>query len=93
MVIEREKEREVVKVDVHKLSINVKTRDSFSCSLYDKENNKIKEYIGYVPDFMPEEHYGDYLMLDIDIDTGQIMNWNVTKKQIEYFIKGEENDL
>lgn len=28
-----------------------------------------------VPDFFPGEHYGDYLILNIDLETGQIKNW------------------
>jgi len=37
-----------------------------------------KEYDGYVPDWFPtpaEKHYGDYVSLDIDLDTGRILNW------------------
>lgn len=25
--------------------------------------------------FFPEQHYGDYLIFDIDIETGLIKNW------------------
>ncbi|MGF0237226.1 hypothetical protein ACQR3P_30300 [Rhodococcus sp. IEGM1300] len=32
-------------------------------------------YEGYVPDFFPGQHYGDYLILSIDLETGQIKNW------------------
>lgn len=32
-------------------------------------------YEGYVPDFFPGDHYGDYLMLNIDVETGHIKNW------------------
>jgi hypothetical protein len=35
-----------------------------------------KEYTGYVPDFMPGNHWGDYVELDIDLKTGKILNWN-----------------
>ena len=57
------------------LSICVKCSDSFNATLIEG-NNRILEYEGYVPDFMPEHHYGDYIELDIDIATGQIVNWN-----------------
>jgi len=57
------------------LSICVKCSDSFNAVLI-KDNTKILEYEGYVPDFMPEQHYGDYIELDIDIATGKIVNWN-----------------
>ena len=29
----------------------------------------------YVPGFFPTEHFGDYLDLTIDIETGKILNW------------------
>jgi hypothetical protein len=41
----------------------------------DVDNKRVGEYNGYVPDFMPGDHFGDYVMLDIDIDTGKIVNW------------------
>lgn len=41
------------------------------------------EYEGCVPEFFPGEHFGDYIELDIDIDTGQILNWKKpTAKQL-----------
>jgi hypothetical protein len=46
----------------------------FSAFLY-KDNKIVGEYDGYVPDFMPTKHYGDYVCLEIDIDTGAIVNW------------------
>jgi hypothetical protein len=39
----------------------------------------------YVPSFFPGEHYGDYIMLDIDIDTGVIINWK--KPSTEQVVK------
>jgi len=45
-----------------------------------------KTYTGYVPDFFPEQHWGDYVELKIDADTGQILNWKVpTKKDLKDF--------
>jgi hypothetical protein len=53
-----------------------KTSDLFSAHLIG-EDGKIKgeNYSGYVPDWMPGEHYGDYVQLDIDMATGRILNW------------------
>ena len=66
-----------------KLSICVKCSDRFSAVLTDKEGEVQRNYDGYVPSFMPDEHYGDYVMLDIDTDTGKILNWKKpTKKQM-----------
>jgi len=57
------------------LSICAKTSDMFS-SVY-REDGVVKgNYHGYVPNFFPNEHWGDYIELDIDVDTGQILNWN-----------------
>lgn len=55
------------------LTISAKCSDLFSADLFDGKTHKV--YTGYVPDFFPEEHYGDYVELKIDIDTGEILNW------------------
>jgi hypothetical protein len=48
---------------------------------------EVADHDGYVPDFFPGPHFGDYLMFDIDIDTGKILNWKrPTAKQIDEFI-------
>lgn len=80
-----------VKVNAKTLRIRMKVRDQFDAELKDADGEVLKEYEGYVPDFMPEQHYGDYLILDIDIDTGQITNWvKPSAEQIEEFINAEE---
>jgi hypothetical protein len=36
------------------------------------------EHCGYVPSWFPNpqtEHFGDYVQLTIDLETGQILNW------------------
>jgi len=69
------------------LKIQVKCSDAFSCDLVCSEGSVVRSYEGYVPDIMPGKHYGDYVMLDIDIDTGMILNWKVpTKEQMRDFI-------
>jgi hypothetical protein len=55
--------------------ISAKCSDMFMASLLDAEGNELISNNGYVPDFFPGEHYGDYVMLNIDLATGQIMNW------------------
>lgn len=54
------------------ISINAKCSDLFSARLNDG-----RSYEGYVPEFFPGEHYGDYVQFDIDLKTGQILNWKV----------------
>lgn len=84
-----------VKVQVKTLALFMKVVDTFSASLLDQDGEILKEYEGYVPEFMPGDkdggsHYGDYLILDIDIDTGQITNWKKPSQEaIEKFISGE----
>ena len=78
-------------VDAKVLSISGKTSNLFSAELFDNDGNRIKDYSGYVPDFFPDQHYGDYIMLDIDIETGQILNWKKPSvAQMKKFIKSTE---
>jgi len=71
------------------LKVCAKTADRFSAKLV--EDGKVTAtHDGYVPDFMPEEHYGDYVELDIDIDTGQILNWKKpTNAQLKHDLNNE----
>jgi len=70
------------------LSICAKCSDKFAATLTDEKGVELKDHDGYVPSFFPEQHYGDYVELDIDVNTGQILNWKKpTKKQIAEFIK------
>ena len=58
------------------IKISAKCSDLFSASLFNENGRQIgKEYQGYVPKFFPGEHYGDYIMLEIDTETGKILNW------------------
>jgi hypothetical protein len=51
----------------------------------------VKETNGYVPDIMPEDHCGDYIELEIDIDTGMLLNWKKpTKKELAEYMKISE---
>lgn len=76
-----------VKVNAKTLRIHMKVRDEFMAELTDSDGQVLKDYEGYVPEFMPGQHYGDYLILDIDIDTGHITNWKQPEsEQIEEFI-------
>lgn len=59
------------------IKITAKCSDMFSAALF--ENGVLKgEYDGYVPAWFPAptvQHYGDYVELTIDLDTGKIVNW------------------
>lgn len=41
------------------------------------DDKEVAELDGYVPDLFPGEHYGDYLILDIEVKTGKILNWKM----------------
>lgn len=70
------------------LSISAKCSDCCVAALIDENGAEVFENDGYVPDFMPGEHFGDYVMLDIDLETGQIKNWTPpTAEQIEEWIE------
>ena len=65
----------------------VKCTDVFSCKITDGNKTLVADYCDYVPDFMPDDHYGDYVILDIDLDTGKIVNWRTdAKKLVNQFI-------
>jgi len=61
-------------LEVNRISISAKCSDLCFSEL--KNNDTVvAEHNGYVPALMPGKHYGDYVMLDIDLDTGRILNW------------------
>lgn len=80
-----------VKVQAKTLKLHLKVCDNFTADLVDQDGETIfAQDDGYVPGFMPGQHYGDYVILDIDMDTGQITNWIKPKSsQIEEWIKPE----
>jgi len=48
----------------------------FAAVLVNGMGNQVgKDYDGYVPDWMPGKHYGDYVELNIDVETGRVLNW------------------
>lgn len=67
------------------ITICAKCSDMFSARLVgDDGEEKGKTYRGYVPEWMPGEHYGDYVELDIDVSTGRILNWKrPTARELE----------
>ena len=65
-----------VEVDIKTVAVHVKVCDSGSYDLRDVKGDIVGTIEqDYVPSFFPGEHYGDYLILNIDIETGQITNW------------------
>ena len=85
-------QQKTVKVNAKTLRIHCKVSDRFTYAIDDEHGDEIySQDDGYVPDFMPGAHYGDYVILDIDLDTGTITNWKKpTAAQIEAAIKPED---
>ena len=68
--------------------ISAKCSDLCFTQIEDENGNMIAEHDGYVPAFMPDQHYGDYVSLEIDIATGKILNWRTdASAQIKEFVK------
>ena len=71
----------IVPVQAKTLSIHCKVSDMFTAQILDEQ--------GVVLDGQDD---GDYVILDIDIDTGQITNWKVpTAEQIQNFINQDQS--
>ena len=71
-------QKKTIQVEAKILRICLKVRDEFCADLVDDKGEIIfSQDDGYVPDFMPGDHYGDYVYLDIDIDSGKVTNWEV----------------
>jgi len=68
------------------IQVTAKCADAFAATLRNDDHSYVGEYDGYVPDFFPGEHYGDYVELDIDTETGKILNWRKpTKEDLKIF--------
>lgn len=86
-------QKKTVQVDVTLLRLHLKVSDRFTAGLIDAQGDEVGSFEGYVPDFFPGDHYGDYVMLDIDLETGQIRNWKKpVATDIEKMIEIEEED-
>jgi len=86
-------QQKTVQVDVTELHLHIKVRDGFAAGLKDAQGEEVGSYEGYVPNFFPGQHYGDYLILNIDLETGQIKNWQKpAAADIEKMIEAEEED-
>lgn len=68
-------------VDAKYVRIHAKVVDSASYSLHTQDGTKIADRDDYVPSFFPEDHYCDYIILNIDLETGQVLNWVKPKSE------------
>lgn len=82
-----------VPVDVKEIRVHIKVCDRFDGAFVDAQGETLRDYEGYVPDFFPGEHYGDYLILNIDIETGLILNWKKpSPDDLQQFISQADDD-
>lgn len=83
----------IMEVDIKTVSVHVKVCDSGFYDLKDASGKVIAtRNEDYVPSIFPGDHYGDYLILDIDIETGLITNWKKPspEKLLQSFSNGEK---
>jgi hypothetical protein len=70
-------------VKVKTLSFSAKCSDCFGYDISDEKGNIVKEDSGYVPHDLGIGG-GDYIQMDIDLATGQILNWKpITEIEVE----------
>lgn len=62
-------------IDAKSILVHAKVCDSGSYALKDVNGKEVAVRDDYVPSFFPDEHYGDYLILDIELESGIILNW------------------
>lgn len=68
--------KKTVNVQAKELRLYCKVCDGFTAYIHDQDGAELGgQDDGYVPKFMPGDHSGDYLILNIDLDTGKITNW------------------
>lgn len=72
------------------IKINAKCSDLCQTTIVEDDGTVLLDHDGYVADFMPDEHYGDYIILDIDLKTGKVLNWTATKAQVLQYIKSNK---
>lgn len=78
-----------ITVDAKTLKLHLKVRDCCSFTIEDAQGNKLADHDDYVPGFFPGDHYGDYIILDIDLDTMQITNWELDAGELQDFIEDD----
>ena len=61
-------------VEIRSISINAKCSDLCFSELKAENGAVVAEHNGYVPHFLPGNG-GDYVNLEIDLETGTILNW------------------
>ena len=88
------KTKVVKTVEIDHIEIMAKVSDRLSIRFYASDGTYLAGHEGYVPSFLGKDT--DYLKLVINIDTGQILNWQKpSSSQLEEFfetIQSEEEE-
>ena len=69
------------------IETDIQTRDE--CHIKFEHENGMITYRGYVPNFFPGKHYGDFLYLKISA-TGIVENLKVTDADIEAYLREQK---
>lgn len=65
-----------VEVEAKTVEVHCKVRDEGCYTLKDQDGAQIAQRSDdYVPGFFPGQHDGDYLILEIELETGRVVNW------------------
>lgn len=62
-------------VDAATVEIHAKVCDAGHYTLKGPNGERISRRDDYVPSFFPGDHYGDYIILEVELDSGIIKNW------------------
>lgn len=62
-------------VNAEIIGVFCKVCDSGNYVLKGAADHVIAERDDYVPSFFPGDHHGDYIDFQINLETGQILNW------------------
>ena len=57
------------------IRVEAKCADRCSIDMVDASGSMIHQHVGEVPEFMPGQHYGDSIILSINVKSGLISNW------------------
>jgi len=77
------------------ISISAHCSDKFDMSVMDRNGKCIADYDGYVPSFMPNGGgYGDAVEMNIEIETGRILNWTnpIGDSEFNEILEGGDED-
>lgn len=74
-----------VEVEAKTMRVSIKARDCCIVQVLDQDGSIVAERDGYVPAILPGGP-GDYVEMEIDIDTGRIADWQVKAEALQAFI-------